>query len=136
MFALLIIIFLIMLSIIPMIPFFGGWKSSVGAIIITLIVAVSGGINKSAIFFAGLGGGIEFLGRYSILRLITSLVVLGLIFLGTNKVSSLIKNKMELDAAKTTGARIKEGAESAQVLSGGVAQLGEPEKGYKKRIDF
>lgn len=88
------------------VPLFGsGIKSWIGAVIINCLIAFSGGIKDSAMYFFSF----TFSNQYGILKLIIILFILVIIGYLLIKISKILKNKMGLEEAKQIGFRIGAG---------------------------
>lgn len=101
---------LILHSVMELIPFFGpGAKSWIGAIIVNCLIALSGGIKDSTLFFFDLGNTFTIMREQSILTLIFIVFLLMIIWLLLSKVIKVLKNKMGTEEAKVIGFKIGAG---------------------------
>ena len=94
-------------------PFFEGWKSWVGAIIITMLIAITGAIKSTAIFFLNLGNIFNILERWSPLKLGFSIIILVAIFYALNIIMGIIKETLIVGRSVADG--VKAGAQLAKL---------------------
>jgi large-conductance mechanosensitive channel len=110
--------FLIIKNLLEIVPFFGkGWKSWIGGIIATLLTSISGGITQGGFLILGIADSIKWLdksGGAKFAFVVLFLVIIGYAILFLLK---MLKNKIDVEKAKETGASIKRGSESADLFS-------------------
>ena len=82
---------------------FRDWKSWVFAIIVNLIIGISGGFREAIEFFFGIGNLFGFLEEYELLRFIIVLVLLFVLFYLLSKVFNKFKDKEELEESGQMG---------------------------------
>jgi len=83
--------FLIIHNILGLTPFFEDWKSWAAAIIVTLLISITGSIKSSAIFFFNIGNVFSILEKWGSLKLGFSIVVIIIIYYVTNIVLGILK---------------------------------------------
>ena len=102
--AMWIVLFLVIHSILEIAPFFGtGLKSWFGALVITILIALTGAIRTMALFFFGFGNLFGFLAKNGILRLILVLVILAFGFYVLFKLIKMFKHKVDLQEMVEAG---------------------------------
>lgn len=90
-------LFSIIASVLKFLPFLNeGLQRFLGAVIITCLVAVSGAIKQSAIFYLGFFNIFNFLSKYYILKFVLALVIAFIVVSGVN----IILKKMHSSARK------------------------------------
>ena len=113
--ALFIFFLLLISSLMQFVPFFDGWKAWVGALVITLLVAFSGGIRASTQLF--LNFEVNF-GRFAQIGFVFIAVILIIIGWGLTKLLKMVKDKVGVETAEHMGenlsvrplmAKLKEG---------------------------
>ena len=82
---------------------FSDWKSWVFAVVVNLIIGVSGGFRDSVAFFFGIGNLFGFLEEYELLRFIIVLALLFIFFYFLSKVFNKFKDKEELEESSQMG---------------------------------
>jgi len=103
-FALFIIILIIIQSLLEIIPFFGeGWKSWIGAMIITCLTSTSGGIKDAAIFIFDLKRLFGWLGNYSFFFIVLNLVILFILAWGGKELLHSLKQKIKKETKEAQG---------------------------------
>lgn len=106
-----IMLFLIIMSILKVIPLFGeGGKSWALAVVITCLIAITGAIRSIAIFFFNIGNIFGFLEKWSVLKIVLALIVSAAIFYGASILIKIINKKLMLDRAESAGAKAGAGA--------------------------
>lgn len=99
-----IVLFLIIHSILEIVPFFGsGLKSWFGALVITVLIAITGAIRQIALFFFGAGNIFGFLAGSGILRFISVLIILVVAFYVLFKLIKVLKHKLDLEEMVSAG---------------------------------
>ena len=99
-----IVMLLIVKSILDIVPFFGvGWKSWIGGIVVTLLMATTGALRISAEFFFSIGTSIKVLGDWGIAVILFTLVILFIILYAVTKVTNILKYNMGLEEIKKFG---------------------------------
>jgi len=83
--------FLIIHNILGLTPFFEDWKSWAGAIIVTLLISITGSIKSSAIFFFNIGNVFSILEKWGPLKLGFSIVIIIIIYYATNIILGILK---------------------------------------------
>jgi hypothetical protein len=107
--ALWIFILLIVKSVFEIIPLFGdGWKSWLGAIIVTLLASISGGIKDAAVFFFDLRRLFGLLGNYSFFFIVLNIIILVAMGYGAGKLLHMLKHESRKVAKRQQG--FEEGA--------------------------
>lgn len=105
-----ILIWLMMLiflkNIIILTPFFKGITSWIGAIIINLLIALSGGMNFLTRIFLETGSIFKFLEEWTTGALIFSIILVIIIFLVLGKAMKFIKRKEEIMKAEEESTKI------------------------------
>jgi len=111
-FALLVILLLVVHEILEIIPIFGsGVKSWIGAIIVTLLASVTGTLKQTALFFFDIGGYVQFLKDWGILRFLVVLIFLIiLVYYGFFRLLRKIKREEEEIKAEQAGLKVGIGA--------------------------
>src|SRR3989344_4638963 len=111
-FALLIILLLVVHEILEIIPIFGSRvKSWIGAIIVTLLASVTGAVKQTALFFFDIGGYVQFLKDWGILRFLVVLIFLIiLVYYGFFRLLRKIKREEEEIKAEQAGLKVGIGA--------------------------
>jgi len=120
--------FLILQSILLMVPFFGeGWKSWVGGAIITTLISLTGTLNSLVEIFLGFGNFFQGLSTWRIFKLGATIIILIILLLGARSITKIFKEKYEVEKAKTQGFKLglmqaKEEAreEAEDEMSGGL----------------
>lgn len=105
-----IMLFLIISSILKITPFFEGWKSWVGAVVITCLVAISGAIRSVSIFFLNLGNSFEFLEKWSVLKIVFALIIVAILFYGVSILIKMLNRKVMISEAEQAGMEAGAGA--------------------------
>src|SRR3989344_8970360 len=82
---------------------FSDWKSWIFAIVVNLIIGVSGGFRDAIAFFFGIGNLFGFLEEYELLRFIIVLALLFIFFYFLSKVFNKFKDKEELEESSQMG---------------------------------
>lgn len=104
MIALWVGLLLILHNLMEIIPLFGtGAMSWAGAIIVNLLIAVSGGIKRSAEFFFGIGNTIGFMKEYGALTLILAVILIFAIWFAISKFINIMKGKEDIEIARQAG---------------------------------
>ena len=111
-FALLVILLLVVHEILEIIPIFGSRvKSWIGAIIVTLLASVTGAVKQTALFFFDIGGYVQFLKDWGILRFLVVLIFLIiLVYYGFFRLLRKIKREEEEIKAEQAGLKVGIGA--------------------------
>jgi len=121
-----IVFFLIVHQVLKFTPFFGeGWQSWVGGVVITMIVAISGGFRESAYFFFRFGETLGVMRGSSLFQLLLSVVFILILFFALSKLSKMMSRAKKKAEMENTGETIARGVKSAEVLSKGVRKLSE-----------
>ncbi len=104
--AIWVVFLLIIKSLLEIIPLFGdGWKSWLGAAIITALSSITGSLKDAALFFFGLG---NFFKNQGILKLIFTIIPLIIIGYGAIKLLHMLKHNAK--KAKREQEGFEEGA--------------------------
>jgi len=111
-----IMIFLIIHSILQVVPLFGGWKAIVGGIVITCIIAISEAIKYIAMFFFNLGNFFSILARWSILKLLFALIIIAILTFGLKIILKILKNKAIIEQAEEKGIEAAAGAARLEAM--------------------
>lgn len=121
-----IVIFVFMLYIMPFVPFFHSKLTSIfGALIVTLLIGISGGLKDGAYFFLTLGGILNFLDAWPTLKFfIAVVIIIAILFLGSN-IFRMLRMRYEIALAEKTGEDIAEGSRFAKIFSFAGKKLGE-----------
>ena len=98
--ALSIFILMVMFSIIQFVPFFSGWKAWVGAVIISAIIAISGGIRESASFLSGFQAN---LGKWGSVILVFIAIILIILGWGLVKLLKIVRDRVGVETAEKMG---------------------------------
>ncbi|MDO8467505.1 MAG: hypothetical protein Q7S56_00980 [Nanoarchaeota archaeon] len=96
-------------SVLEITPFFEGIKAWFGAVIIVLIIGVTGVINSVTIFLFNFANIFKILDTWSALRIAFTLLIIFAIFYGINKLTKIIKENTTISNAEMSG--LKAGAE-------------------------
>ena len=121
--------FLFIRQALTFVPFFSeGWISWVGGAVITMLIAISGGLLEVARFFFNLGGFFGVVRNQSLFQLLLSVVVLAVFFGVMSKIMKKVTRELRKAKAEALGRTLKEGAESAKVFSRGVKDLSKEDK--------
>jgi len=102
-------IFLVFLiqAILEIIPFLGeGFKSWLGAIIITLLISISGMIRNAANWLFGFGGAISLMKEWGVLKIIFTILLLIIIVFGLKKILHILKHGANKTENYAEGRRI------------------------------
>jgi len=123
--CLLLILVLMIREILVLVPFFEQiWSQWVGAVLITLLAGISGGMQKASYIFFSLGAFIAPLGNNKLLQLFVSLAILAVLFLVFSKLIKLVNKRRELTVIERKAHDLNEGAKSAKIFTEGVEELG------------
>ena len=79
------------------------------AVIITLLIAITGAIRTMADFFFGIGGFIKILSEWTILKLVFTLILVGILFYGASYLLGLLRRKATIESEEEKG--VQEGVE-------------------------
>lgn len=94
----------ILQALVEIIPLFGeGWKSWIGALVITLLISITGAIKSWAEFFFGVSGFLQFLKDWGLFKLIFALILLGIIGFGVRKLIHIMKNQSRVAENEAAG---------------------------------
>lgn len=104
--ALWIVLFLILKNVMEIVPFFSGSKSILGAFIVVCLIAVSGGIKESAMFFFGLGNTFSVMKEFGILTLILIVILIAVLGWGILRLVGVAKGKYKIVESETTGEKV------------------------------
>ena len=100
------LIFLIQ-AILEIVPFFGeGFKSWLGAIIITLLISITGSITKVANWLFGFGGTISLMKEWGLLKIIFTVILLVILAFGLKKLLHIMKHEKNKEENYMIGAEI------------------------------
>ena len=117
-------VFLFIRQALTIAPFFGeGVISWIGGLIVTLLVALSGGLIEVAKLFFNLGSFFGVIRGHSFFQLLLSVVVLMVFFGAMSHIMKKVTREMRKAKAEALGETLKEGAKSAKVFSKGVQDL-------------
>ncbi len=95
-----IFILIAMFSLIKFVPFFSGWRAWAGAIVITLITAISGGAHWAALLFLS----IRFLpDKWGSIFLVFVAFVLIILGLGLAKLLKIVRDKVGVETSRKMG---------------------------------
>ena len=129
-----LLLFLVLRQVLEVTPFFGkGWISWIGGAIITMIIALSGGLKESADFFFTLGGFFGVLRGQSVFQLFISIFVLLFFYTIFAKILKKVVRESRKAKAEALGRQLEEGAESAKVFSDGVKEMAQADKKIRKK---
>ncbi len=102
--TLFIILILIIASILQYTPFLNGKITRwISAVIITMLISISGAVKQMAIFFLDLGNFFNIFKEWSALALLFSIVIVILLSYGASKLIKIIGKKAGLDKADYEG---------------------------------
>ena len=102
--ALLVILFLIIREALTFAPIFGaGFKSWLGSLVLTLLVAISGAVKETSIFLFETGEFFKFVKGFSFLNIIFILILLGLFFYGFFMMTKIIKHQARKEKRRMSG---------------------------------
>jgi hypothetical protein len=73
------------------------------AVIVVLIISVTGAIREITLWYYEVIGDIEFLAKYPVVKLLASIVFVYLVFYGFGKLIGIARNQVEADEAKQAG---------------------------------
>jgi len=100
------LVFLIQ-AILEIIPFFGeGFKSWFGAIIITLLISITGSIRNAANWLFGFGGAISLMKDWGLLKIIFTILILVILAFGLKKILHILKHGANKTENYAEGKRI------------------------------
>lgn len=121
-----IVLFIFMIYLMSFIPLFNKSKAIrwISSLIITLLIGISGGIKEGAYFFLNLGGILNFLDSWPIIKFLIAVVILFIIFLAFTKIMRFVRMKMELDTAENTGRDLAVGSVFAKIFAKSGEELG------------
>lgn len=103
-----IVLFILIASILKLTPFFEGFKAWIGGAVITCLIAITGTIRSLAIFSFNFGNFFGFLEKWSVLKIVVALVIVGILFYGASIILKLINKSSMLNKAEMAG--VKAGA--------------------------
>lgn len=104
--AVFLMLWMILGSILKLVPFFEtNFKSIFGGLVVTLIIAVSGGIMFGAHMFMQLGTLFGVLEKYHFLSLVLSIVIVIIIIIIAKTVGKIIKTSQDIEQASHGGAQ-------------------------------
>ncbi len=101
--ALFIIFFLIIQRIALFVPLFHDAKSWLFALIVTLLISITGSVKSAADFLFGFGGAFKALGEWAILQLIFIIVLLAIVFYAISIFLKYALDKFKEAAAEQAG---------------------------------
>ena len=104
--ALWLLIFFLLHSIIEIMPFFEGWKSWVGDLMIMLLIGIAGGFRLAAGFILSLSSLFGKVEGWKLLNLVISVIILAGLFYLFAKVSKMPKSGARVGEARQTGENI------------------------------
>src|SRR3989338_4095730 len=87
-------------SILVITPFFEGSKSWLGAIVITLLIGISGAINELVIFLFKFANVFNVLEKWRPLAVVFAILITFAFFYGINKITKTMKKKIEIENAE------------------------------------
>lgn len=90
-------------TILTVTPFFEEWKSWIGAILVTTIVAATGAIKSVAAFWLELGGFFGVLEKMGSLKLFMSIILAALVIFLTKILVKIMKEKATIEEAVRSG---------------------------------
>lgn len=101
------VFFLLVQSLFKIMPFMNeGWQTWVMAFVVTSIIAITGVINSTVIFFFNLGESFKWLESLGPFSIFVALVIAGLIWFGGKKLINYLEEKIELEKVKRQGKAI------------------------------
>src|SRR3989344_4063698 len=103
MLALWVFLLLVIHSILDITPFSGEWKSWVGAVLVTLLISLTGAVRSVSVFFFNLGNIFGILEKWSILKITFSIVLLVAIFFASSFLLRILKESMKVGKAVSEG---------------------------------
>ena len=102
-FALLAVLFMVLSSVMKFVPFFEGGKAWIGAIVVSLIASLAGGIRESAYLFLSLQVKV---GRLGPLWFVVVILIAFIVGLGAMKALNMLSNKLKIEQAEHTGEEV------------------------------
>jgi hypothetical protein len=94
---------LLLQNVMQFVPFFEGWKSWIGSVIVTLLIGVTGAFVETIKFLFHIANLFGILEKWPILR-VTVLILLVIIFIfGINRLVAMMSKKDSLDKAEMEG---------------------------------
>ncbi len=113
-----VLVFLIIRQALVFAPFFGeGALSWVGGVVITMLVALSGGLIAAADFFYELGGLFGVIRNQTVFQLLLTIVVLLFFFTLFSKILKKVTLEARKAKARALGEELREGAQSAKLFT-------------------
>jgi hypothetical protein len=114
----LFLIFIIQ-AILEIVPLFGeGFKSWLGAIVITLLISITGAINPVANWLFGFGGIISLIKKWDLLKIIFVVIILGIITVGLKKLLQIIEHEKRMGENYMMGTVIKKQEQMSKMRTG------------------
>lgn len=104
-----VILFTLIRELMSFTPFFEGWKSLLGGIIVTLLASISGGVLFAANFFFYIGNTIDFLQKNKLIQLSLNILILFIFVFGATILLRNLKKKMTIAENEREGFKIGSG---------------------------
>ena len=111
-----IIFFVLIKEILKLTPIFNeGWQNIIGPIIITILIAITGMIDKIVIFYSSLGNTFEWLEALGPFKIIVAIAIAMLIFFIGHSTLKVLGVKLKLEKAEVSKENIKHLTSMAKV---------------------
>ena len=108
--AIWVVLLMLIRAALELVPLFeGDWKSWFVAVIVTLLIANTGAVNEMALFFFNLGGFVQGLKEYGILKLIFTLIIIGILFYGLFVLLRIIRHEIKKEKRRGEGFKVGSG---------------------------
>ncbi|MDP2946715.1 MAG: hypothetical protein Q8N88_01240 [Nanoarchaeota archaeon] len=109
--------FILILSLMDIMPFLNkGILKFLGAIVITLLISITGAINEMANFFFNIAGFFKITERYVALKIFIAIIIALLCVVIFGYLIKILKNKNKIKTAELTGQKINDTVENLKAV--------------------